>query len=140
MEEQSRGQAMELGRELLIYIQALQNNMKQVQQAGLYDRNPYFRSRRAKANISAVLDAMGQCRRTLLMYSAALARQGICKPQELQAFFDVYAFLFRYHDDVERQQLGHCLLTRDAETTTNVYRFIEKTKHFVRLQETRQSS
>lgn len=124
----------QLGDELAIYVLQMRQNLEAVQHASLWDRNPYWRSKRAKDHLKTLENSVDQCVTTILHYTAALAKQHIASSMELKGYFFMYDFLFRFHDGIIRQELEHCILTKDIEITAKFYQFFEQSDAFIRLQ------
>lgn len=124
------------GHILDIYVQVLEQNVKTVCEASFADRNPYFRSKRAKQNLQALVDTLQQCQDAIVLYMAALANVQLCSKQEQYAYYMIYQFLFDFHDDIKKQEWMHLLLIRDASCRKMFEIFIAYTQAFIKKRET----
>lgn len=123
------------GAVLRIYVQTLKQNLNAVCEAEIIHRIPYFRTKKAKQNLQALIDSLQHCQDAIFLYLAALAKTQLCVKQEQTAYFMIYRFLFDFHDEILKQEWLHLLLIKDDSSMKTVERFITYTEEFVKRQE-----
>lgn len=116
---------------LHLYLVELNANVKRLQELGILQRNPFFRSTKAKQLLRDVEENMQHCLDATLVFMAHLTRCQLCDEAAIKGYRGACQILFDFQDTILRQEIEHQLLLKDTSVLQRLHRYVVVSEHML---------
>ncbi|MEG0329512.1 MAG: hypothetical protein RR624_03675 [Longicatena sp.] len=123
-------EAIEKGNRLLKEINTLLSYINILTQGNFLERNPYWHSTKTKKVLVAIHESVNRSIEDIFLFSACVTKLEN-QHERLLAYFETYAFLFDFYDDIKRQEMDHRLLMKDQTLLTKFNELAYSSEYYV---------